>query len=135
MKFLQELASCYRPPTSASPSLREEDEPFHTVAPLLSSRRHAKRVNKSAAGGEGSTSSATRHWRPVLHVITEDGVVCGSEAKNKIAEKRTLSENKSKGKYNTSKTHRVSHDENSFYSRNDGMGEPMSIPAFCPTPF
>ncbi|KAK8561457.1 hypothetical protein V6N13_149361 [Hibiscus sabdariffa] len=135
MKFLQELASCYRPPTSASPSLQQEDDPFHAVAPLPSSRRHAKRVNKSGAGGGGSASSATRHWRPVLHVITEDGVVFGSEAKNKIAERRAVCENKSKGRYNTSKPHRVSHDENSFYTKNDGMSETMSVPAFCPTPF
>ncbi|GMJ03379.1 hypothetical protein HRI_004007100 [Hibiscus trionum] len=129
MKFLQELASCYRPPTSASPSLQEEDEPFHVATPLPSGRCHAKRVNKPGGGG-----SASRHWRPVLHAITEDGVQFGSEAKNKIAEKRAR-ENKSKGRYYTSKPHRVRHYENSFYSRNDDISESMSVPAFCPTPF
>ncbi|KAL4347970.1 hypothetical protein GQ457_17G005040 [Hibiscus cannabinus] len=134
MKFFQELASCYRPPTSAPPSRQESDEVLHVVASVPSGRRHAKRVNKSGGGG-GSASSATRHWRPDLHVIREDGVAFGSEARNTIAGgKRTHGENKSKGRY-MSKPHRVSRNENSFYSRNDNVSEPMSIPAFSPIPF
>ncbi|KAE8692734.1 hypothetical protein F3Y22_tig00110831pilonHSYRG00601 [Hibiscus syriacus] len=126
MKFFQELASCYRPPTSASPSHEDEYEALHAVTPLPSGRRHAKRSNKS--GFCGSASSAARHWRPVLQVIREDGVVLGSESRNKIDEKRSHGENKFK-------SHRVSRNENSFYSRNDYNSETMSIPAFSPTPF
>ncbi|KAE8702402.1 hypothetical protein F3Y22_tig00110483pilonHSYRG00449 [Hibiscus syriacus] len=127
MKFFQELASCYRPSTSASPSHEDEYEAPHAVTPLPPGHHHAKRLNKSGGGG-GSASSATRHWRPTLQVIREDGVVFGSEARNKIAEKRSHGENKSK-------PHRVRRNENSFYSRNDNISETMSIPAFSPTPF
>ncbi|KAK8613405.1 hypothetical protein V6N13_101167 [Hibiscus sabdariffa] len=127
MKFFRELASCCRPSTSALPSRQESDEVLHVVASLPSSRRHAKRVNKSGGGRGGSASSATRHWRPVLQVIREDGVVFCSEARNTIAGgKRTHGENKSKGRY-MSKPHRVSRNENSFYSRNDNVSEPIYL--------
>lgn len=95
MKFFSELGSCYRPSTSH----RDEDK-----ASLPTTRPAGRTINKLRGG---SASSPTRHWRPVLQAIREDG---------KVTEKRTPNENKSKGKY-TSKPHRVRHDENSYYSR------------------
>ncbi|KAG4152853.1 hypothetical protein ERO13_D04G147100v2 [Gossypium hirsutum] len=112
MKFFSELGSCYRPSTSH----RDEDKAS------LRTTRHAERTITKSGGG--SASSPSRHWRPVLQAIREDG---------KVTEKRIPNKNKSKGKY-TSKPYRVSHDENSYYSRNNNS-EPMVIPAFSPTPF
>ncbi|KAI3780783.1 hypothetical protein L2E82_10774 [Cichorium intybus] len=107
--FFPELGSCFGGTPAAE-----------TIAAEVPNRRRHMRQGNS-----------TKHWRPALTAIAEDGVVrelrrqSGQSTAGFRSEKKPLIKSKLAGK-----TRSDSYD--SDYRKSD---HPMAIPAFSPTPF